>query len=236
LIPDKVSAFQPDNDRALEQQPCWHKHRTCHWCEASAEEANAGRLTMSLGDARLRRPQAELEQLTVDARCAPQRIVRGSFAGSAPAAFSVDLRPASQGAGIQRRACDRRAGTVPRIHGLELPDDRVIAFNRREPSIQWFKEQRHRHLELDATTHLSPQHGQLMPERSVLCLSPALRLDGWNAETLSGSTSHRTRPQNGLPQITEAFPWDEAPRYLIRDRDRVYGGVINTPITGHGHP
>src|SRR3989475_12430143 len=24
-------------------------------------------------------------------------------------------------------------------------------------------------------------------------------------------------------QITEAFPWNEAPRYLIRDRDRVYG-------------
>jgi transposase InsO family protein len=26
-------------------------------------------------------------------------------------------------------------------------------------------------------------------------------------------------------QITEAFPWDEAPRYLIRDRDRIYGSV-----------
>ena len=27
-------------------------------------------------------------------------------------------------------------------------------------------------------------------------------------------------------QITEAFPWNEAPRYLIRDRDRVYGDVV----------
>jgi hypothetical protein len=27
-------------------------------------------------------------------------------------------------------------------------------------------------------------------------------------------------------QITEAFPWNEAPRYLIRDRDRVYGAVV----------
>src|SRR3982075_3416412 len=27
-------------------------------------------------------------------------------------------------------------------------------------------------------------------------------------------------------QITEAFPWDEAPRYLIRDRDRIYGVVV----------
>src|SRR6476620_10259274 len=27
-------------------------------------------------------------------------------------------------------------------------------------------------------------------------------------------------------QITEAFPWSEAPRYLIRDRDRIYGAVV----------
>jgi transposase InsO family protein len=27
-------------------------------------------------------------------------------------------------------------------------------------------------------------------------------------------------------QITEAFPWNEAPRYLVRDRDQVYGTVV----------
>ncbi len=27
-------------------------------------------------------------------------------------------------------------------------------------------------------------------------------------------------------QITEAFPWDEAPKYLIRDRDRIYGTIV----------
>jgi transposase InsO family protein len=27
-------------------------------------------------------------------------------------------------------------------------------------------------------------------------------------------------------QITETFPRDEAPRYLIRDRDRIYGSVV----------
>jgi hypothetical protein len=27
-------------------------------------------------------------------------------------------------------------------------------------------------------------------------------------------------------QITGAFPWNEAPRYLIRDRDRIYGTVV----------
>jgi hypothetical protein len=27
-------------------------------------------------------------------------------------------------------------------------------------------------------------------------------------------------------QITEAFPWNEAPRYLIRDRDWIYDSVV----------
>jgi transposase InsO family protein len=27
-------------------------------------------------------------------------------------------------------------------------------------------------------------------------------------------------------QLTEAFPWDEAPRYMIRDRDRIYGSIV----------
>ena len=27
-------------------------------------------------------------------------------------------------------------------------------------------------------------------------------------------------------QITEAFPWDMAPRYMIRDRDRIYGTIV----------
>ena len=29
-----------------------------------------------------------------------------------------------------------------------------------------------------------------------------------------------------MRQLTEAFPWDEAPRYLIRDRDQIYGAVV----------
>lgn len=27
-------------------------------------------------------------------------------------------------------------------------------------------------------------------------------------------------------QITEAFPWDGAPGYRIRDRDRIYGAIV----------
>jgi transposase InsO family protein len=35
-------------------------------------------------------------------------------------------------------------------------------------------------------------------------------------------------------QITEAFPWDEAPRYMIRDRDRVYGTVVTRRLRAMG--
>ena len=35
-------------------------------------------------------------------------------------------------------------------------------------------------------------------------------------------------------QITEAFPWDEAPRYLIRDRDSVYGAVVTRRLRAMG--
>jgi transposase InsO family protein len=35
-------------------------------------------------------------------------------------------------------------------------------------------------------------------------------------------------------QITEAFPWNEAPRYLIRDRDRIYGAIVTRRIRAMG--
>src|SRR3984893_19327238 len=37
-------------------------------------------------------------------------------------------------------------------------------------------------------------------------------------------------------QIMEAFPWDEAPHYLIRDRDRVYGGAATRLLRARGLP
>ncbi len=40
-------------------------------------------------------------------------------------------------------------------------------------------------------------------------------------------------------QITEAFPWDQSPRYLLRDRDRSYGTVVRRRLEAMGirdHP
>src|ERR1700761_4076288 len=35
-------------------------------------------------------------------------------------------------------------------------------------------------------------------------------------------------------QITEAFPWDEAPHYMIRDRNRIYGSVVTRRLRAMG--
>jgi hypothetical protein len=35
-------------------------------------------------------------------------------------------------------------------------------------------------------------------------------------------------------QITEAFPWNEVPRYLIRDRDGIYGGAVTRRLRDMG--
>ena len=35
-------------------------------------------------------------------------------------------------------------------------------------------------------------------------------------------------------QITEAFPWDMAPRYMIRDRDRIYGIAVTRRLRAMG--
>ena len=35
-------------------------------------------------------------------------------------------------------------------------------------------------------------------------------------------------------QITEAFPWIEAPRYLIRERDRIFGAIVTRRLRAMG--
>src|SRR5467141_1465537 len=58
------------------------------------------------------------------------------------------------------------------------------------------------------------------------CSMP-LSSSGWPAETLSGSTSQPIRPRTGSHARSRRHsPWAEAPRYVIRDRDCVYGAAV----------
>ena len=46
-------------------------------------------------------------------------------------------------------------------------------------------------------------------------------------------TEHPTA-QWTAQQVVEAFPWEEAPRYLLRDRDRIYGAAFRPRIRHMG--
>jgi putative transposase len=46
-------------------------------------------------------------------------------------------------------------------------------------------------------------------------------------------TEHPTA-QWTAQQIVDAFPWNEAPRYLLRDRDRVYGATFRQRVRNMG--
>jgi putative transposase len=46
-------------------------------------------------------------------------------------------------------------------------------------------------------------------------------------------TEHPTEQWMGQ-QVVAAFPWDETPRYLLRDRDRIYGASIRQRVRNMG--
>jgi hypothetical protein len=127
-----------------------------------------------LRNARLSDLEAELEQLAMDARRTPQRIFR-AHPPDQRAQIRGDLRPSSKRAGFPTPV-PAEAAAVPAHEGLG-PDDRDSLEDRWKPSIQLDQEQAIAVRELDATSHLAPQHGQPVPERGVLCLKSALRLE-----------------------------------------------------------
>jgi hypothetical protein len=65
-----------------------------------------------------------------------------------------------------------------------------------------------------------------------------LTLDGcWR--TTDGAfcilASPLVRPRNGpLSKLREAFPWETAPRYLLHDRDRIFGADFVKQVTAMG--
>jgi transposase InsO family protein len=46
-------------------------------------------------------------------------------------------------------------------------------------------------------------------------------------------TAHPT-PEWIAQQVTEAFPWNQVPRYLIRDRDGIYGAAVTRRLRAMG--
>jgi hypothetical protein len=144
-------------------------NRLCVSLEAGARPVHPIR------DARLSDLEAELEQLAMDARRTPQRIV-SAHPPDQRAQVRVDLGPASEGAKFPTPVM-AKAGPMPTDQGLRSDDSDGPEHRWKPSSIQQDQEQAISICELDATPHPALQHNQLMTERSVLGLKSALRLE-----------------------------------------------------------
>ena len=115
---------------------------------------------------------------------------------------------------------------APRIHGelIKLRIDvgqttvaKYMARHRRPPSQGW-KTFLRNHAQGIVSIDLF-----VVPTASFRLLYGLLILGHGRRNVISfGVTAHPTADWLAR-QIVEAFPWDQAPRYLIRDRDRAYG-------------
>src|SRR6476619_7320455 len=126
-----------------------------------------------LRDAGLSDFKAELEQLAVDARRSPQRIVN-TDPSDQRAQVGVDLRPTSQRARFPPPV-PAEAGSVPSHERLGANNCDGLE-DCREPAIQLDEEQTIAIREPDTATHLPPQYDELMSERRVFRLKSAFRL------------------------------------------------------------
>ena len=140
---------------------------------------------------------------------------------------------------IQQMSRENLLWGAPRIHGellklgFQVAQSTVARYmvKRRGPPSQGWKTFLHNHADGIAAIDLFvvPTIGfRLLYALVVVQLSRRLLV--WTAVTTNPTAEWIAR------QITEAFPWDEAPKYLIRDRDPVYGAVFRRRLQAMGHP
>jgi hypothetical protein len=128
---------------------------------------------------------------------------------------------------------------APRIHGelLKLGIDvgqttvaKYMAKTRRPPSQGW------KTFLVNHADGIGSMDLFVVPTLSFRLLYGVLILLHGRRELLwLGVTAHPTAEWIAQ-QITEAFGWRNAPRYVVRDRDRVYGARFISARAGHGHP
>jgi len=131
---------------------------------------------------------------------------------------------------------------APRIHGellklgFEVAQSTVAKYmtRRRGPPSQGWKTFFRNHFpDIGAidmfvvpTIGFKPLHGIVIMRLGRRCLV-------WTNATTNLTAEWIAR------QITEAFSWDQAPRYLLRDRDRSYGAIVHRRLRAMGirdHP
>jgi hypothetical protein len=138
---------------------------------------------------------------------------------------------------IRRMSVENPLWCAPRIHGeliklgFEVAQSSVAKYmvKRRGPSSQGWRTFLRNHAPDIAAMDLFvvPTIGF-----DLLYVFVIVRLDRRDIVWIS-VTAHPTAEWVAR-QITEAFPWDEAPRYMIRDRNCIYGAVVTRRMRAMG--
>ena len=163
----------------------------------------------------------------LDVLAASQRLVANEI-GSA----RISMMAGEQNTPFNGPNTDARDQSSPDRHIRLAPHGRSIhkyMVKRRGPPSQGWRTFLRNHVPDIAAMDLF-----VVPTISFRLLSGLLILQHGRRQILwLGVTAHPTAEWIAR-QLTEAFPWDEAPRYLIRDRDGIYGSFVTRQIQAMG--
>jgi len=144
---------------------------------------------------------------------------------------------------IRRMSTENRLWGAPRIHGellklgIEVAQSTVAKYMvKRRPgrSGQTWKTFLHNHM-----AGIGAMDFLVVPTINFRLLFVLVILRHERRRLISLSVTDHPTAEWIARQITDAFPWDEAPSYLIRDRDGAYGHAVTRRLTAMGirdHP
>src|ERR1700716_3759913 len=136
---------------------------------------------------------------------------------------------------IREMSLANRLWGAPRIHGellklgIEVAQSTVYMAGRgRRPSQTWKTFLRNHTAGIAATDFL------IVPTIGFRLLFVLVVLRHQRRRLISLSVTANPTAEGIAPQITHAFPWSEAPDYLIRDRDASYGYAVTRRLAAMG--
>src|SRR5450755_1575201 len=128
---------------------------------------------------------------------------------------------------IRRMSMENPLWGAPRIHGELLK----LGFDVAQSSVAKYMVKRRGPPSPGWRTFLR-NHAPDIAALDLLYAFVIVRLDRRDLVWINVTTNPTAEWIAG--QLTEAFPWDEAPRYLIRDRDRIYGSIVTRRMRAMG--
>jgi transposase InsO family protein len=138
---------------------------------------------------------------------------------------------------IQQMSKENPLWGAPRIHGellklgLEVAESTVSKYmiKHRGPPSQTWRTFLRNHADAIAAVDLC-----LVPTLTFECLFAFLVVSHGRRQLLWFAVTRHPTAEWLAQQIVEAFPWDAAPRYLIRDNDGAYGQAFTNRVRTMG--